>query len=140
MTYEEVRELLKSVRSKKSRLLAMQEYIAEARQLMLGVTTPQFGSVVVMHSQENGTEKRMMKYLERYSNLKDRYDKLFEEMCAEEDQLCAMMQNLSPEEHEVILNRYLRGLSVRKTAKIMNYSEDWVYVTQRSAIKKMYEF
>ena len=41
MTYEEIKNLLKSVRSKKSRLLAMQSYIEEERQLMLGVSATQ---------------------------------------------------------------------------------------------------
>lgn len=137
MTYDEIKNLLKNVRSKKSRLLAMQAYIEEERQLIMGVTSPQLGGLGVKHSQENGTEQRMMKYLERYSKWKDRYDELFEEMCTEEDKLCEMMQKLSPKEYEVILNRYLKGLTVRKTANIMHYEEDTIRQICYRAVKKM---
>lgn len=137
MTYEEVKNLLKSVRSKKSRLLAMQEYIAEERRIMLGVTSPQFDGVSVKHSQENGPEERVIKFIDRLNKWKERYDKLFEEMCAEEDNLAEMMSKLSPEEHEVILNRYLRGISRRKTADLMGFTEDGIKSIQRRALKKM---
>lgn len=137
MTYEEIKDLLKSVRSKKSRLLAMQEYIAEERQLMLGVNSPQFDGVAVMHSQENGPEERVIKFIDRLNKWKERYDKLFEEMCAEEDLLCELMQKLSPDEYEVILNRYLQGFSRRKTADLMGFTEDGIKSIQRRAFKKM---
>ena len=137
MTYEEVKNLLKSVRSKKSRLLAMQAYIAEERRLMLGVTSPQFDGVSVVHSQENGPEKRITKFIDRLNKWKERYGGLFEEMCEEEDRLTEMMQKLSPVEYEVILNRYLKGLTVRKTASLMNYQEDSIKKICRKAIQKM---
>lgn len=137
MTYEEVKNLLKSVRSKKSRLLAMQAYIAEERQLMLGVTSPQFDGVSVVHSQENGPEDRITKFIDRLNKWKDRYDRLFEEMCEEEDKLAGLMQRLSPVEYEVILNRYLKGLSIKKTARLMNYEEVTIKVISKKAITNM---
>lgn len=137
MTYEEVKNLLKSVRSKKSRLLAMQAYIAEERQLMLGVAAPQFDGVSVVHSQENGPEERITKFIDRLNKWNERYDKLFGEMCEEEDKLADMMQRLSPVEYEVILNRYLKGQSIRKTANLMNYQEDSIRQICYRAVKKM---
>ena len=137
MTYEEIKDLLKSVRSKKSRLLAMQEYIAEERRLMLGVSSPQLDGVAVMHSQENGPEERVIKFIDRLNKWKERYDKLFEEMCAEEDKLCELMQKLSPVEYEVIMNLYLRTLPRRNVAEIMNYSEDGIKTIRKRAIRKM---
>lgn len=137
MTYKEVKNLLKSVLSKKSRLLSLKDYIAEERQLVLGVSSPQFDNVSVSHSQENGPEERIVKYIDRYNKWKERYDKLFEELCAEEDKLCVMMEKLSPVEYEVILNRYLKGLSIRKTANLMNYEENTVKSTCQRAIRKM---
>lgn len=137
MTYDEIKNLLKSVRSKKSRLLAMQAYIEEERQLIFGVSSPQYDSVLVVHSQANGTEERMAKYIDRYNDWKARYDKLFDEMCAEEDLLCEKMQTLSPKEYEVILNRYMKGLSARKTGELMHYEEQTVKNICREAIKKM---
>ena len=137
MTYEEVKNLLKSVRSKKSRLLSMQAYIAEVRQIMLGVTSPQLDGVAVAHSQNNCPEERIIRYMDRYNKWKELYDKLFDEMCAEEDKLCEMMRTLSPTEYDIILNRYLMGFSVRKTANLMSYEEQTVKNMCRTAIKKM---
>lgn len=137
MTYDEIKCLLKSVRSKKSRLLALQSYINEERQLMLGVTSPQFDGVVITHSKSNVTEERMAKYIDRYNKWKELYDQLFDEMCTEEDKLAEMMKILSPKEYEVILNRYLKGLTVRKTASIMHYEEDTIRQICYRAVKKM---
>lgn len=137
MTYDEVSDLLRSVRSMKSQLVAMQAYIDEVRHSMLGVTAQQFDDVAVVHSPTNSTEERVFKYLERYKKWEERYDKLFEEMCFEEDKLCEMMKCLSPTEYEVILNLYLRGLPRLKVADIMNYTEDGIKSVRKRAIRKM---
>lgn len=137
MTYNEVQNLLKNVRSKKSRLKALQSYIAEERALIEGVGAVNSDNLGVVSSVQNGTEERYIKHMDRLTRLQARFDELFDEMCAEEDKLAELMQRLSPTEYEVILNRYLRGLSRYRTARIMNYSDEGIKTIQERAITKM---
>lgn len=137
MTEDEVKKLLKSVRAKQSRLLAMQRYINEQLALMGGVRAVDYSAAPVQGSGDNQTEARYIKHSDHLQKIQSIYDKLFDEMCAEEDDLAERMQALSPTEYEVILNRYMRGISVRKTADLMSYSEDGIYRVQQRAFKKM---
>lgn len=137
MTYNEVLNLCKSVRSKKSRLKAIQLYVAEERALIENVGAVNSDSLGVVSSAQNGTEERYTMHMDRLIQLQSRFDALFDEMCAEEDNLAELMKCLSPTEYEVILNRYLRGLSRLRTAQIMGYSEDGLKDIQKRAIKKM---
>ncbi len=137
MTYEEVKALLHNIRSKKSRLKAIKIYIAEERALMDGIGALDYKNIKVLSSPRNNTEERYIRHLERINNLQKRFDILFEKMCAEEEVISTLMDKLSPTEYEVILNRYLRGLSRRATANLMGYSEDGLKDIQSRAIKKM---
>ena len=137
MTYEEVKNLLKNIRGKKSRLKALKSYIDEERALIEGIGAVSYDKVAVKTSQNNSTEERYIKYLDRLKDLQNRFDVLMDDMCQEEDIINDLMKRLSPTEYEVILNRYLRGLSVNKTARIMNYSVDGIYDIQERSIKKM---
>lgn len=137
MTVEEVKELLKSVRSKKSRLLSLQRYINEERSLMGGVSAVDYGKNPVQGSGGNGVEERYIKHADRIAKAQSIYDRLFDEMCAEEDELGRRMERLDLTEYEVILNRYMRGISVRRVADIMGYTEENIYPIQRRAFRKM---
>lgn len=137
MTEIEVKQLLKSVRSKKSRLLSLQRYINEERSLMGGVSAVDYGKERVQGSGGNGVEERYIKHADRIAKAQKLYDKLFDEMCAEEDELGRRMERLTPTEYEVILNRYMRGISVRRTADIMGYEPTSIYPIQRRAFCKM---
>ena len=137
MTVEEVKSLLKSVKSKKSRLLALQQYIAEERSLMSGVNAVDYAKTPVQGSGGNAQEERYIKHADRIARVEAVYDKLFEDMCAEEDELGRRMERLNPTEYEVILNRYMRGESVAKTAQLMGYERDSIYPIQRRAVRKM---
>ena len=137
MTGEEIKNLLRTVRSKKSRLKALRAYIDEERALIEGVGAVEYDSRGVVSSVQNETEKRYVRHLSRLNQLEERFDILFDEMCAEEDRLCELMQGLSPTEYEVILNLYLRGLPRRKTARIMGYTEDGIKDIRKRFIKKM---
>ena len=137
MTYNEVLNLCKSVWSKKSRLKALQAYIGEEWALIENVGAVNSDSLGVVSSVLNGTEERYIKHMDKLVQLQSRFDALFDEMCDEEDKLAQLMECLSPTEYEVILNRYLRGLSVLKTARIMDYSEGGVKHIQERALLKM---
>lgn len=137
MTYKEVKDLLKSLRSKKSRLKALQLYISEQRALIDGVSGINYENLRVVSSFQNGKEDSYIKHLDRIADLIKRYNNLFNDMCKEEDMLANMMNKLTPTEYEVILNRFYRGISVRKTAMVMNYEESTIKSITQRAIKRM---
>jgi DNA-directed RNA polymerase specialized sigma subunit len=137
MTYDEVKELLKSLRSKKSRLKALQTYIAEERVLMTGLSGVNYEKISVVTSPGNVAEERYAKHLDRICTLQGMFDDLFDEMCKEEEALSTAMKKLTQTEYEVVLNRYMRGISRKETADIMGYSDDGIKSASRRAIKKM---
>lgn len=137
MTYEEVKSLLRSVRSKKSRLKALQSLIAEEHAMMVGVTGISYEATKVTTTPKNASEERYIKHLDRVMKWQAIYDELLDEMCREEDLLAEMMTVLTPTEYEVLLNRYMAGLPRRKTAEIMNITEEGIKKAQSRAIKKM---
>lgn len=140
MTYEEVKNLLRNMRAKKARLETLLLYIKARRSLMDGVGAVNYDKVSVESSPGNSTEERYIKELDRLKDLQQRYDLLYDDLCQDEEKIFDLMQRLSPTEYEVILNRYLRGLSRYKTARLMNYSDEGIKTIQERAIKKMSKF
>lgn len=137
MTYEEVKNLLKNIRGKQARLKAVLAYINERRALIEGVGAVNYEKVSVKSSLGNSTEERYVREMDRLKDLQQRYDILHEDLCKDEELVFNLMQRLTLTEYEVILNRYLKGLSVRKTSSIMNYQEGSIKQITRRAIKKM---
>ena len=137
MTRDEVKSLLKNILGKQARLKAMLSYIKERRALMEGVGAVNYNKVSVCSSLGNSTEERYNREIDRLKELQQRYDTLHDDLCNDEKLIFELMQKLSPSEYEVILNRYLRGISAKKVAKLMNYSLDGLYDVQARAIKKM---
>ncbi len=137
MTYKEVQSLLQNLKGKKARLKAMQSYINKEREQLEGVSAVKYDKLVVKASQCNGTEARYIKCIDRLNDLVNRYDELTEDLHNDENSIFNLMQKLSPTEYEVILNRFLRGLTCTKTARIMGYSIDGIKDAQTRAIRKM---
>ncbi len=137
MTYKEVQSLLQNLKGKKARLKAMQMYINKEREQLEGVSAVKYDKLIVKASQCNGTEARYIKSMDRLNDLENRYDDLMEDLHNDEKLIFRLMESLSPTEYEVILNRFLRGLSRLKTARIMNFSVDGIKDAQARAIKNM---
>lgn len=137
MTYGEVQNMLQNVKGKKSRLKALEGYIREEREFLEGLSAVRYDKVVVDSSPGNSNEERLVRYMDRLNDLQKRFDILMEDMNNEEKLIDTLMQKLTPTEYEVILNRYLRGLSRVKTARLMKFSVDGVKDIQARAIKKM---
>ncbi len=137
MTYKEVHSLLKNFDGKKSRLKSMLSFITERRTLIEGVGAVNYDNVSVVSSPGNSTEERYIKELDRLKDLQQRYDLLYDDLCQDEERIFNLMQRLSATEYEVILNRYLRGLTRLRTAQIMGYSVDGLKDIQKRALKKM---
>lgn len=139
MTYEEIKNKLRNLQSKKNCLCSLLAYIDERRMQVTGLSAVNYEKLVVENSPGNCSEDRYIKFIDWLNDLQERYEALIEDMRREEEQLNQLMQKLTPTEYEVILNRFFRGLSVAKTARIMNYSIDGVKDAQSRAIKKMSE-
>lgn len=137
MTYEEVKSLLKNIRGKQARLKAVLSYINERRALIESVGAVNYEKVSVKSSPGNSTEERYVREMDRLKDLQQRYDMLHEDLCKDEALIFELMKCLLPTEYEVVLHRYLKGLTVRKTANIMHYEDDTIRKICYRAIKKM---
>lgn len=137
MTYKEVQNILQNIRGKKHRVDSLGALIRKEREQLEGVSAVKYDKLTVKSSQDNGTESRYVKSMDRINDLERHYDDLIHDVHNDEKMIFQLMEKLSPTEYEVILNRFLRGLSRVKTARLMNYSEDNVKHLQRQALKKM---
>ncbi len=137
MKYKEIQELLQKVRSKKSRLKALQSHISEEYALLTGIAGKTSENINVIATLDNKVEERYTRHIDRLNALQTLFEQLFEETCQEEDLLGELMKKLTPTEYEVILNRYMLGISRRRTANLMKYTEDGIKTIQKRALKKM---
>lgn len=137
MIYSEVQNMLQNIRGKKRRVEALGDYIRKVREELDGVSAVNYDKLVVKSAQDNGTEARYIKALDRLNDLEKHYEDLNEDIHNDENIIFRLMERLSPTEYEVILHRFLNGFSRVKTARLMNYSEDNVKHLQRQALKKM---
>lgn len=137
MTYLEVQNVLQNIRGKKRRVKAVGDYIRRAREELDGVSAVNYDKLVVKSAQDNGTEARYIKALDRLNDLEKHYDDLNEDIHNDENLIFRLMERLSPTEYEVILHRFLEGLTVNRTARVMHYQPDGIKDAQTRAIKKM---
>ena len=137
MTYKEVQNLFKNLQGKKQRLETLLVYINGRRSLMDGVGAVNYDKVSVDNFHGNSTEARYIKEMDRLKDLQKHYDLLYDDFCKDEERAFNLMRKLSPTEYEVILHRFLEGLSRYKTARLMNYSDEGIKTIQERAIIKM---
>lgn len=142
MTVEKVKRKLKSVRSLKVRLLALQRDIDELAEEISGVTAVDYSKLKVKGSQSNAVEERYIKRADRLKVLRTEYDNIFEELCAVEDELGERMKRLNPSEYKIIYERYIHGIypvSIKNMAHKLGrgYSVGMVKKAQQRAFKKM---
>lgn len=142
MTVEKVKRKLKSVRSLKVRLFALQRDIDELAAEMSGVGAVDYGKLKVKSPQDNPTERRYIKHADRLKQIQEEYDTLFDELCAVEDELGERMKRLNPTEYKIIYERFIHGIypvSVKSMAHKLGtgYSVDMVKKAQQRAFRKM---
>lgn len=137
MTYKEIQNILQNICGKKHRVDSLGVLIRKEREQLEGVSAVKYDKLTVKSSQDNGTETRYVKSMDRINDLERHYDDLMEDIHNDEKRIFHLMQKLSPTEYEVILNRFLNGFSRPKIARIMNYTVDGVKDIQSRAIRKM---
>lgn len=142
MTVEQVKRKLKSVRSLKVRLLALQTRIKELEEEIDGVEAVDYSKLKIKSSAGNSVERRYVQRGDRLKALQKEYEDIFDELCAVEDDLGKRMQRLNPTEYEVINLRYIKGLypmRIRKVADKLGYTYETIQKIQQRAFKKMIE-
>lgn len=140
MTVEKVKRKLKSVRSLKVRLLALQSRIKELEEEIDGVEAVDYSKLKIKSSAGNSVERRYVQRADRLKALQEEYESIFDELCAVEDDLGERMKRLNPTEYEVINMRYIQGLyptSIKRTGDKLGYEPESVKKIQQRAFKKM---
>lgn len=142
MTPEQIKRKLKSVRSLKLHMFALQQKIMELEEDIAGISAVDYGKIKVKESSRNCVEDRYLKRADRLKKLQDDYDCIFKELCELEDELGERMKRLNPSEYEVIRMRFLNGLkpvSIRTVSNVLGYTYESVQKIQQRAFKKMTE-
>ena len=140
MTVEKVKRKLKSVRSLKVKLLALEQRIKELAEEIDEVSAVDYSKDKVKSSNGNFVEDRYIKRADRLKTLQDEYNAIFGELCAVEDELGERMKRLNPTEYEVINLRYIKGLypmPIRRVADKLGYTYESIQKIQQRAYKKM---
>ncbi|MDL2224664.1 hypothetical protein LJC20_00425 [Eubacteriales bacterium OttesenSCG-928-M02] len=115
------REHLRQYRRKELEMQQLEESMARLRARMEGPALPSFsfGRKVTTHDR---MEEMVLRYNELMEQYNETWDALLEERGAVED----FISGLGDTERILMRYRYIDGLSWRKIADIMGYSEDWV--------------
>ena len=140
MTVEAVKRKLKSVRSLKVRLLALQQRMDELSKEIDGISAVDYSKERVKSSNGNSVEDRYIRRVDRLRSLQDEYNAIFCEFCAVEDELGERMKRLNPTEYEVINLRYIKDLHpmpIMRLADKLGYTYESIQKIQQRAFKKM---
>lgn len=134
MTYDEAKELLKSISSKKRLLRAMQRRLDE--ELAQATSLKGFAYDVPKVKGGEGTPAQE-RYAVHIEKLQKDFDRVFSEMCAAEDMLSDGLSALSPVEQSIVVDRYMNGKSWRQIEREYGYTHDGAMSMHRRAVKKI---
>lgn len=134
MTYGELKKKLEELRSKKRRLRQLEMQIAEEQASIDGVQALNYENSAVQGGTSNPVQQRYIEHMERLCA--DR-NKVLDEVFALEDFLRDHMEDLSPIEQSMIIDRYMNGKSWRKIQEEYGYEEAQPYRIVGGAIKKI---
>ncbi len=134
MTEQEIHNSLKLLKSQRKEILELKEQIAEAATYINSSSwsSPKVTGGTFITPQE--------RYLERTERLNKQFDKALDEYGELANIILDIMKPLPPTEWTVILNRFFRGMSMKRTAEVMEFTVNWVKDIQADAIKQMSEF
>lgn len=134
MTYEEAKELLKSLEHKKKLCRAKQRQISEEK-AQISIAAVDYSRERVQGGSEGNSAQQ--RYAERMEKLSADFDKLLDETFAIEDMLVSRLGELSEIEQTIMIERYMHGKSWRQIERDYEYSIDGVYKINSRAIKKI---
>ncbi len=134
MTVQEIHNSLKLLKSKRKEIIELKEQIAEAATY---IHSSSWSSPKVTGGMPISPQER---YLERVERLQKQYDRVFDEYSDLHYQMLELMNPLDAFDWTVILNRFFRGMSMKRTAEDMEYSVEYIKKCQAEAIKQMSEY
>ena len=134
MTEQEILIELKLLKAHRKKILELKEQIAaEAANIASpSWTTPKVKGGTFISPQE--------RYLERTERLNKELDHVFAEYEDLHYKMLNLMERLPPVEWTVILDRFFREMSMKRTAEVMEFTVNWVKDIQKFAIKLMSEY
>lgn len=124
MTEQEIHNSLKLLKSQRKEILELKEQIAEAATYINSSSwsSPKVTGGTFITPQE--------RYLERTERLNKQFDKALDEYGELANIILDIMKPLPP----------IRGMSMKRTAEVMEFTVNWVKDIQADAIKQMSEF
>ncbi len=132
MTYDEAKNLLKSLTDKRKLYRVKERMLAEAINESPTISAVRYDGIHVDGGENTPVQQR---YIERVERLENERDKAFTEMCDIEDYISRNLSLLSPIEQTIIIERYMNGKSWKKLEREYCYSQQNLYVIHQKAIK-----
>ena len=135
MTFEEVNRLLREYKSNKKLLDAEQRRIQELRASITDLRATDYSRENVCKSREPSAY--MESILDRIARLERRANTLIQNIFDIEDMIADNMDNLTPLEQAIVIDRYMNCWSLTKICKKYNYCERQVRRIIVTAKRKM---
>lgn len=135
MTFEEVNRLLREYKSNKKLLDAEQRRIQELRASIADLRATDYSRENVCKSHEPSAY--MESILDRIARLERRANTLIQSIFDIEDMIADNMDNLTPLEQAMVIDRYMNCWSLTKICKKYNYCERQVRRIIVTAKRKM---
>lgn len=134
MTYKMVNELLQTLRAKRSRADRIIELMKKLESDAGAIGSALAPKVPTGNNVDSKVERLAIKIAETM----EQYRKALEEYYAIEDKLTEVIEKeLTGEERDIIVSHYILGVSFRKLAADMNYSERMLFYKLENAKRKI---
>ena len=134
MTYKMVHELLQTLRAKRSRADRIIELMKKLESDAGAIGSALAPKVPTGNNVDSKVERLAIKIAETM----EQYRKALEEYYAIEDKLTEVIEKeLTGEERDIIVSHYILGVSFRKLAADMNYSERMLFYKLENAKRKI---
>lgn len=134
MTYKMVDELLHTLRAKRSRADRIIELMKKLESDAGAIGSSLAPKVPTGNNVDSKVERLAIKIAETM----EQYRKALEEYYAIEDKLTEVIEKeLTGEERDIIVSHYILGVSFRKLAADMNYSERMLFYKLENAKRKI---
>ena len=134
MTFEEIKKKLSEYKSLKKLLSSERERIAQLRNQLYDLKATDYGGEKVKSSTQSTYKESI---LDRIAQLEKRADDVQTKLFAIEDMIADNMDNLSPLEQAMVIDRYMNGWSWEKICKKYHYEERQPYRIVENALRKI---
>lgn len=134
MTFEEIKKKLSEYKDLKKLLSSERERIAQLRNQLYDLKATDYGGEKVKSSTQSTYKESI---LDRIAQLEKRADDVQTKLFAIEDMIADNMDNLSPLEQAMVIDRYMNGWSWEKICKKYHYEARQPYRIVENALRKI---